>query len=150
MYYTYCSWGMQPQGVLIPWARLSKRGGIQKIRGVHFVATSCMICGSHWLDCLAVALILMVCVSLENFRLCMIQYYHMAHFLLSRNLEKKIYSHSNVLNRNLLRNIQKDQEWSMKNCGTFRVQGTKGINNIHTLLGILFLWHRTMTSCIDI
>ena len=45
-----------------------------------------------WLDFLAVALILMVCVNLENFRLCMIQYYHMVHFLLSCNLDKKMVS----------------------------------------------------------
>jgi hypothetical protein len=43
-----------------------------------------------WLDFLAVALTLMVCGNLENFRLCMIQYHHMAHFLLSRNLDKKM------------------------------------------------------------
>ncbi len=43
-----------------------------------------------WLDFWAVALILMVCANLENFRLCMIQYYHMAHFLLSHNLDKKM------------------------------------------------------------
>jgi len=35
-----------------------------------------------WLDFLAVVLILMVCENLENFRLCMIQYCHMAYILL--------------------------------------------------------------------